>query len=559
MVSIRNLAVSTKVSFMAILGVAVFGTAIITSTLSVITKTMEEEAYDKLSSNLAFAQAMLHHHGDDFEIKDGKLVIGSKVLNDTNEAVDTFVELGGGVMTIFQGDERIQTTARKPDGTRAVGTKLAAGPIYDSIFKAGKPYRGETVVTGTAYFGAYNPIANRKGETIGILFAGMNKVEHMSIVDHIRDVVIGLSLVIGLILAGSMNWVIRRQLKPMVQMEKVMGHLQNEEVDIEVPAQDRGDEIGRMAKAVQAFKEGIIEKIRLRGEAEEQKKKVEIERRASMNKMADDFERSVVHIVELVASSATELQASAKNLSEMSDQTSHQTSAVAAATEEASASVQTVASAAEELTASIGEINRQIEQSTQVATEAVAEVKRTDVTVSTLSDAASQIGDVVRLIQDIAEQTNLLALNATIEAARAGEAGKGFAVVASEVKNLANQTGRATEEISKKIVTVQNVSEQAVKAIRSIGTIIERIDEITKTIAQAIHQQESATREISNNVQQASIGTSEISSNIVNVTHAANESKGASGDVLTASVELSAQAEKLHGEIKTFVATVRRG
>lgn len=186
-------------------------------------------------------------------------------------------------------------------------------------------------------------------------------------------------------------------------------------------------------------------------------------------------------------------------------------------------------------------------------------MKRTDSTVSTLSDAATQIGDVVRLIQDIAEQTNLLALNATIEAARAGEAGKGFAVVASEVKNLANQTGRATEEISKKIVTIQNVSSQAVGAIRSIGDVIGRIDSISRTIAEAIHQQEAATREISNNVQQASTGTAEISSSIVSVTHASSESRAAASEVLSASAELSKQAETLRKEIVGFVATVRQG
>ena len=176
------------------------------------------------------------------------------------------------------------------------------------------------------------------------------------------------------------------------------------------------------------------------------------------------------------------------------------------------------------MTASIGEIDRQVGESTRIAHEAVDQVTRTNATVSTLSEAATQIGDVVKLIQDIAEQTNLLALNATIEAARAGEAGKGFAVVASEVKNLANQTGRATEEISNKISTVQNVSIEAANAIRTIGTTIESINNISGIISDAVKQQTSATKEISSNVQQVYAGTSEVSSSIVKVTGAASES-----------------------------------
>lgn len=364
-------------------------------------------------------------------------------------------------------------------------------------------------------------------------------------------VILGIALFCSIFIGRSIS-------KPVIKLNGSMQELADGNLDIEIGMHGRKDEIGAMAKTVLVFQENAKQVEFLKKEQEQAELRSVEEKRATMNNLADSFEETVGGIVNVVASASTELQASAKNLSEMSEQTNQQTSTVAAATEEASASVQTVASAAEELSASISEINRQIEQSSRIANKAVEEVKETDHTVSTLSDAADQIGDVVKLIQDIAEQTNLLALNATIEAARAGEAGKGFAVVANEVKNLASQTANATEEISKKIVTVQNVSSESVAAIRSIGKTIEEINDITETIATSLAQQDDATKEISNNVQQASAGTAEISSSIVSVTHAAKESREASGEVLNASQELSKQSELLSSEISSFMDNVRK-
>lgn len=361
-------------------------------------------------------------------------------------------------------------------------------------------------------------------------------------------------LLVALILANVIG---RSIAKPIDRLNTNMQQLAKGDTSVEIGMEDRRDEIGAMANTVRVFQESARQVERLKKEQVEVELRATVEKKAAMDKMANDFEQSIGQIVQIVASAATELQANSKHLSEIADKTSQQSATVAAATEEASSSVSTVASATEELSASIGEINRQVTESSQVAQNAVKEVKKTDETVSTLSEAAAQIGDVVKLIQDIAEQTNLLALNATIEAARAGEAGKGFAVVASEVKNLANQTARATEDISKKIVTVQTVSTDTVSAIRSIGKTIEQMNTITSAIANAIQEQNAATKEISNNVQQASAGTSEVSSNIVGVTQAATEARGAATEVLSASSELSKQSERLRSEIDMFLRKVR--
>ncbi|HAH11619.1 MAG TPA: hypothetical protein DCL54_10510 [Alphaproteobacteria bacterium] len=274
-------------------------------------------------------------------------------------------------------------------------------------------------------------------------------------------------------------------------------------------------------------------------------------------KIADEFETSVKGVVDAVASAATELQASSQSMTATAEETSRQTTTVAAASEEATANVQTVASAAEELSASVMEISRQVVKSVQIAGVAVEEARKTDATVQGLASAAQKIGDVVKLISDIAGQTNLLALNATIEAARAGEAGKGFAVVASEVKNLANQTARATDEITSQIGAIQSATQNAVDAIRSIATTISEMNQISTAISAAVEEQGATTKEIARNVAEAAAGSANVAETISGVSRAASETGMSAGQVLHASGDLSRQAERLRREVDNFLGSVR--
>jgi len=345
--------------------------------------------------------------------------------------------------------------------------------------------------------------------------------------------------------------------RPIVAMTRTMDKLAAGDATVDIPAKDRGDELGAMAAAVQVFKDNLIRGRALEAETAQARLAAEEQRKAGMRQMADAFEQAVGGIVGMVSSSATELQATAQTMTATAGETANQSTTVAAAAEEAAANVNTVAAAAEELGSSVQEIGRQVSGSSDLARTAVGEADQTMQLVQALSQASARIGDMVGLISNIASQTNLLALNATIEAARAGEAGRGFAVVATEVKELAAQTARATEEIGTQIGEIQGVTRQAVAAIGSISTRIREINGVASSIAAAVEEQGAATQEIVRNVAQASTGTSEVTINITGVAQASEETGAAANQVLSAASELSRQSEHLSAEVARFLATVR--
>ena len=363
-----------------------------------------------------------------------------------------------------------------------------------------------------------------------------------------------LAIVIGALFAVLIGRAISR---PIVRMTEAMGVLADGDLTVTVPAVGRKDEIGEMADAVQVFKDNALEVERLRKEQEEQERRTAEEKRRQMMELADGFESSVGTIIGTVSSASTELQQTAQSMSSTAEETSNQSAAVAAASEEASSNVGTVATSTEELSSSISEISRQINESKRISTQAADDAEAANEAVRGLADAAQKIGDVVNLISDIAEQTNLLALNATIEAARAGEAGKGFAVVASEVKSLANQTAKATEEIAAQVSGMQSATDGTVQSIEGITKVIAQLSENAAAVASAVEEQNAATQEIARSVQEASSGTQEVASNIVGVQQAAEQTGAASAQVLGAAEELSKQSETLRGEVDRFVSGLR--
>uniref|UniRef100_Q07JM9 Methyl-accepting chemotaxis sensory transducer n=1 Tax=Rhodopseudomonas palustris (strain BisA53) TaxID=316055 RepID=Q07JM9_RHOP5 len=406
-------------------------------------------------------------------------------------------------------------------------------------------------------FAKIEPVIAEVETTVEQNGAGAQKAELAARNDTKLQMQIGIGVIIAAV--GLLGLLIGRSVsRPLKAMNQAMLELANGNFAVVLPGLGRKDEIGEIASAVETFKVKAEQKARDEAEAQAAEEQRQIDRRRQeMFRLADQFESAVGEIVHTVSSASTELEASATTLTSTALRSQEQAQAVAAASEEASTNVQSVASATEEMSSSVNEISRQVQNSSRIAGEAVDQARNTNASVGELATAASRIGDVVELINTIAGQTNLLALNATIEAARAGEAGRGFAVVASEVKALAEQTAKATGEISQQIAGIQAATHGSVTAIQEIGVTIGQMSEISSTIAAAVEEQGAATQEISRNIQLAAQGTQQVSANICDVQRGASATGSASTQVLSAAQSLSRDSNRLKDEVGRFLATVR--
>ncbi|MBY0355822.1 MAG: methyl-accepting chemotaxis protein [Rickettsiales bacterium] len=437
---------------------------------------------------------------------------------------------------------------------------LSSKADIDSVQKALKGKTGAEFTkdyNGQSVYSAYMPIT-----FLGVTWALITDIDEayaLHVPHEIRQSTI-LTILGGIVLFSIVGLLyVRRITNKLDELNSSMSDIAGGNVATPIPSTQCEDEIGDMARSLEIFKQNTINNRLMEAEQVKEKLRVEEEKKQTMQNLARNFENRVQGIINSVASAATQLFQTAETMSTAIGVASQKAGEVATASSETSHNVQSVASATDEMTASVREITEQVSKSSRVVQDAVEKVQLADVTSQSLEQSARQIGSVVELIQDIASQINLLALNATIESARAGDAGKGFAVVATEVKNLAGQTAQATDEISRQISNMQQVSREVVETLNAIKLAINHINEYSTAVSAAIEEQSAVTDDIASNMGSAALKTQEISSNIVDVTCSTSDASFSAGQVLDAAKSLSQEAEVLRREVDSFLSEVRAG
>jgi methyl-accepting chemotaxis protein len=484
---------------------------------------------DRLAQNLTAAEMIINPEHAPFSVSDGKLKLGSRELNGDTTMVDAVSRAFGGVATIFLGDTRISTNVLKADGSRALGTKLAAGPVYDAVLGKGRDYLGKTKILGEDYVAAYRPIKDASGQTIGVLFVGFESSQfHAQFVKAAEEAVIA-GLILAAICAGIGWYIFSRLFAPFHPLAKMMEEARAGRYADHVPYTDRDDEFGELARVIEMFNKSVHERRAQRAAAVEQvvstfgealealsrrdlryrlNKDVPAEYRGlkdNFNRAASELETALIDVERRageIATASSEIHSASLQMAQRTEREAAALEETSAAVNELSGVVLTSAEGAREANVAAAAAKTDAQAGNEIALNAVTAIRA-------IAQSSGEIGQIVGVINDIAFQTNLLALNAGVEAARAGDAGRGFAVVASEVRALAQRSGEAAKQIRQIIARSEQQVEGGVHLVEESGAAfvkivgeIGMIYELVTKISAAQDHQSSALREIDTAIQQ---------------------------------------------------------
>ena len=564
----RNRSLATSSVLLSSLFILATAAALFLATFWVVSERVTKDAADRQASSLRVAAEIASREIDGLSFQTNSAGDVTRVTMTgipqftSHDMIDTIGRVTGETATIFIWDEesrdfwRRTTNIKKDGGDRAVGTPLGKnGAVYPVVTK-GDTYSGEAVILGKDYYTVYQPIRNANNAVVGILYVGVEKSHVQAVLFHVGLTMALTAGVILVLFVALAFFQFRSLMRPISVLSGSLENLSKGDADQAAPFTDWNNEIGVMGRTMEVFRQNMNRQKELEDEREADYQ-ARAKRQSDVDASIQAFESNAANLLAAITDASDSFDLAANNIRQTAEDTSNITSTVSDSAHQASSDIDSMAAATEELSVTVQDIAKQLESSAQQSGKAATETAQVTSRVRELADAANAISSVVLLISEIAEQTNLLALNATIESARAGEAGKGFAVVASEVKALAEQTGRATEEITQRINSMQSASEQAVKDVTAIEKRILSLKDISSSISSAVEEQSATTDEIARNAQLACKGANEVSCEIEKVNKGVAASTRATDTAMLASSALAEQTTTMRQQMDAFFRSIR--